>query len=177
MAKRALILVDWQNEWVDPDSPYFIGGIDDTIDNVNELIKYCRQNKYKIIFTRHIEEDSEESWQPGSENVEIIKTINKKDIDTLITKNKINPFYGTKLDQELSLVTEIVVCGVLSNLCVRSLIEDAYDREFDITVIKDCCLAYEMEVQEFTWDDLKNTRPEINFINLEDLIKDKKRYD
>ena len=173
MAKRALILVDFQEEWADPNSPYFIGDIEEVIEGVNKLIDYCRKERYKIIFTSHVEPGSEESFRADSKNIEIIEGINKKSIDTLIQKNKINPFYQSKLENELSLVREIVVCGILSNLCVRSLIEDAYDREFDITVIKDCCLAYDMEVQDFTFDDLKNTRQEIDFKDLKDFIKTK----
>ncbi|PIR58958.1 MAG: hypothetical protein COU69_02780 [Candidatus Pacebacteria bacterium CG10_big_fil_rev_8_21_14_0_10_56_10] len=38
-----------------------------------------------------------------------------------------------------------------SHLCVRSLVQDAYDRDFDIAVIKDCCVAFDQETHDFTF--------------------------
>ncbi|MFZ5341298.1 MAG: isochorismatase family protein [Patescibacteria group bacterium] len=58
----------------------------------------------------------------------------------------------------------------MTNLCVRSLIQDAYDREFNISVIKDCCKSFDEETQEFTFNDLKTTREEIEFINLNEFL-------
>lgn len=54
---------------------------------------------------------------------------------------------------------------------MRSLVQDAYDRDFDISVIKDCCVAFDEETQEFTFKDLKATREEIQFLNLNEFIE------
>jgi len=88
----------------------------------------------------------------------------------LITKNKISPFYKTNLDKVLRGINKIVICGILTNLCVRSLVQDAYDRNFEIKVIKDCCVSFDDETQEFTFKDLKATREEIEFLNLDEFI-------
>jgi ureidoacrylate peracid hydrolase len=68
-------------------------------------------------------------------------------------------------------VKNVVVCGILTNLCVRSFIQEAYDRDMKITVIKDCCAANTPEKQEFTFADLKDTREEIEFINFEEFVE------
>ena len=170
MSSKALIIVDFQKEWINEDSNYFVGDISEVIEKTNKLIAFCRKNNYKIIFTMHIEENSNEAFIEGSENVEIIDEINKQDSDILIKKNKISPFFKTSLEQELQGVDEIVVCGILTNLCVRSLIQDAYDRDFEIKVIKDCCVAFDDETQEFTFKDLKATREEIEFLNMDGFI-------
>jgi nicotinamidase-related amidase len=174
MAKRALVLIDMQKEWVDSDSEYFVGQMTGLIEKTNKLIDYCREKRYKIIFTAHVENDEGEAFQDGTPNIEIIEELKKKSTDRIIIKNKINPFYKTKLENELSLVTEVVVGGLLTNLCVRSFVEAAYDREHDITVVKDCCRAFDDDAHEFTFEDLKNTRPEINFIDLKNLLESKK---
>lgn len=171
---KTLILVDFQNEWINPESDYFVGDISWVIKKVNELINFARQRKYKIIFTQHIEMDSEDSFVPWSDNSLIISGINKKDIDLVLPKNKISPFYKTNLDKELKWTEEIIVCGILTNLCVRSLIQDAYDRDFNITVIKDCCLAFDKKTQNFTFKDLKETREEVEFYNLKEFLDNNK---
>lgn len=167
---KALILVDFEKEWLDNDSDYFVGDISEALEKTNRLIDFCRQNGYKIIYTVHIEEGSEGAFAEGSKNVEIIDGLNKDKSDTVITKNKISPFFKTNLEEQLKDIKEIVVCGILTNLCVRSLVEGAYDRDFQIKVIKDCCVALDQETQEFTFKDLKATREEVEFLNLDEFI-------
>jgi len=163
---KALILVDLQNEWLNKNSEYYLKEL--PISKINTLIDFCRDKSYKIIFIKHLELNGE-YFKEGTKNAEIISKIKKKDTDTLITKNKISPFYKTDLDKELKSIDEIIVCGALTNLCVRSLIQDAYDRDFKITVIRDCCKTMNEKTQEFTLKDLKETREEIQIIELEDL--------
>ena len=171
MSSKALILVDFQNEWINRKSDYYVGDISQTIKKTNELIDLCRKLKYKIIFTKHVEKDSEKEFAEGSKGVEIINGLNKKESDIVVTKNKISPFYKTNLEKELNEINEIVVCGILTNLCVRSLIQDAYDREFEIKVIKDCCVSLDDKTQRFTFKDLKSTREEIEFLDLEEFVR------
>ncbi len=171
MTSKALILVDFEKEWTDKSSDYFVGDISDLIERINKLIDFCRKNDYKIIFTTHIEKDSDEAFAENSENIEIIDEINKQDSDVLIKKNKISPFFKTDLDKHLEGIDEIIIVGILTNLCVRSLAQDAYDRDFEITIIKDCCRAFDVETHEFTLKDLKATREEIEFLNLNEFIK------
>src|SRR3989344_6937982 len=163
MTSKALILVDFEKEWTDK--------ISDVVEKTNKLIDYCRKNDYKIIFTTHIEKDSDEAFAENSENVEIIDEIKKQDSDVLIKKNKISPFFKTDLDKHLERIDNIVIAGILTNLCVRSLAQDAYDRDFKITIIKDCCRAFDVETHEFTLKDLKATREEIEFLNLNEFIE------
>jgi nicotinamidase-related amidase len=169
MASKALILVDLENEWLDKKSDYFVGDITQMLKRTNKLIDTCRRRGHKIIFITHIEKGSDSAFAPNSFNVKIISGLNKEKKDLLIKKNKISPFYNTPLAKELKGVKEIVVSGILANLCVRSTIQDAYDRDFKVTVIKDCCASFDKKTQDFTFADLKFTRPEVNFINLKDF--------
>ena len=82
----------------------------------------------------------------------------------LIAKNKISPFYKTSLEKELRGISEIVVAGILTNLCVRSVAQDAYDRDFSIVIIDDCCAAFDKRTHTFTLKDLQATRPEIEIM-------------
>lgn len=167
MSKKALILVDIENEWIDPRSEYYISNLSRLVRKVNRLIEKCRRRKYKIIFTRHVEKSSTDSFPRGSKNTDLIKEIDRKSSDVLITKYKISPFYQTSLEKELKSIREIAVAGILTNLCVRSLVQDAYDRDFKITVVSDCCVAMDRKTHDFTIRDLKVTRPEVEFVLLE----------
>ena len=156
MVNKALVLIDFQKEWVDPVSPDYLGDLTSILERTNQLIDHCRAQGYKIIFTRHVEADAEgrEQWGEISRGTELMDGIHRGPADVLITKNKINPFYETSMEDELKSVSDVVVCGILTNNCVRSFIADAYDRGFNITVVKDCCETFDKETQEFTFKDL-----------------------
>lgn len=168
---KALILVDFENEWIDKNSDYYLGDISKVLQKTNRLIDFCRKKGYKIIFTTHVEKDSDSAFAPGSNKVKIINELHRQASDVLIVKNKISPFYKTALEQELKSIPTIVIAGLLTNLCVRSLAQDAYDRDFQIAIIKDCCRALDEETHRFTLKDLKATREEIEFFNLEEFLK------
>ena len=168
MIDTALVLVDFQEERTDPDSEFYLWNIDPTIQKVNFLIDYCRSREYKVIFTKHNEPWSVKDFWPNSK---LIPEIKYQEWDIVITKNKISPFYQTNLEEILEDTKKVIVCGILTNLCVRSFIEDAYDRDFHIIMIKDCCVAQRPEIHNFTIQDLQETRNEIEFLNLEDLVE------
>jgi ureidoacrylate peracid hydrolase len=168
---KALILVDFENEWIDPKSEYFVGDISEVINSTNRLISWARINQLKLIFTIHEEVGSEGAFIPNSFNTQLIEKLNISNSDIVIKKNKISPFYKTDLEKELQGIGSILVGGILTNLCVRSLVADAYDRNFSITVVKDCCASLDDKTQEFTFKDLKTTRPEVEFIYSRDIIR------
>lgn len=168
MTETALVLVDFQKEWVNPESEYYVGDIQEVIGKVQYLIDYCRTREFKIIWTKHRENNSIDHFGPETQ---FIPELKQEDTDTVIIKNKINPFYNTSLDQELNGIKHVIVCWILTNLCVRSFIQDAYDREFKITVIKDCCVAHTPEIQDFTFFDLAQTREEIDFTDLKEFVE------
>ncbi len=168
MTETALVLIDFQSEWSNPASEYYVADMQEIVAKTNYLIDYCRTRWYKIIWTKHREIDSLDDFWPDTE---IISELKKEDTDTIIIKNKISPFYNTSLEKELDGIKNVIVCGILTNLCVRSFIQDAYDRDFIITVIKDCCVAHTPEIQEFTLYDLAQTREEIDFTTFKEFVE------
>ena len=168
MTETALVLIDLQTEWTNPESEYYIADAQEVIAKTHYLIDHCRARGYKIIFTKHREIDSIDSFWPETE---LVPELKREEDDIIIIKNKISPFYNTSLEKELEGIGHVIVCGILTNLCVRSFIQDAYDREMRITVIKDCCAAHTAELQEFTFYDLAQTRDEIDFTNLKEFVE------
>jgi len=171
MSNKALVLIDLENEWRDENSEYYVENISELISKINQLIDYCRKEEYKIIFIRHVEKDSKDVFIESSKNTQLISEIHKKDNDVLITKYKISPFYNTNLEKELKNMEEVVVSGILTNLCVRSFVNDAYDRDIPTKLISDCCVAFDKKTHDFTLKDIKATRPEVEILSLEEFIK------
>ncbi|MFH1667976.1 MAG: isochorismatase family cysteine hydrolase, partial [Candidatus Komeilibacteria bacterium] len=139
---------------------------------INQLIDYCRQEKYQIIFIQHIEKNSTTAFAENSQNIDLVAGLHCEDTDIIVKKNKISAFYKTDLAASLNNVKKIVIGGLLTNLCVRSLAQDAYDRDFAITLITNCCQANNEETHDFTINDLQETREEIKFLTLSQFIKE-----
>ena len=107
MTETALVLIDFQEEWTNPKSEYYVGDIREVIAKVNYLIDYCRIRRYKVILTKHREIDSLEYFGPETKFIPELKV---EEDDTIIIKNKISPFYNTSLEKELNGIKKIVVC-------------------------------------------------------------------
>jgi nicotinamidase-related amidase len=153
---KALVLIDFQEEWRNETSDYYLGDFKERVANAKRVLDFFRSRKLPIVFTRHIEIGSTSAFAEGSKNAEVIRELSPTKNETVIVKHKISPFYETNLEQILrkAKVDEIIVCGIMTNLCVRSAISDAYDRDFKITVIKDACVSDSNKTDEFTFDDL-----------------------
>jgi len=167
--KTAIVLIDLQNAWTDDQSEYYVWNLKEFIAKTNYLLNYARNMDYKIIFTRHIEQQ----WDFAEHNINshIMDWIEKSSTDIVIQKHKISSFYKTHMEEELSWIENVVVCGILTNLCVRSFVQDAYDRDYKIVLIKDCCVAFDKKTHEFTLEDLKHTRDEIDILDLEAFLE------
>ncbi|MEK6938754.1 MAG: isochorismatase family cysteine hydrolase, partial [Nanoarchaeota archaeon] len=162
MTDTALILVDFQVEYTTKLSDYYIGNPDKLIERVNKLLEWARGKSYKIIFIQHVEKSGEEFT---GKNAEIWSKLDKNGLDPIIKKHHISSFYQTNLEKELMGIKHLLVCGLLTNLCVRMLVEEAYDREFEITIVPDCCAALTEDVHDFTLEDLRITREKIKLVN------------
>ncbi len=88
-------------------------------------------------------------------------------------KNSISPFYKTGLELYLKKgkIGEAIVMGIMTNLCVRSTVSDAYGRGIGVTIIKDACVSDSEVTDRFTLQDIKKTRLEVNITYSKAFIK------
>jgi hypothetical protein len=49
-------------------------------------------------------------------------------------------------------------------------VEEAYDREFNLALIEDICETYNDKLQDFTLDDLNESRPDLDIVRLEQFL-------
>jgi nicotinamidase-related amidase len=74
------------------------------------------------------------------------------------------------LDQALKGIENVVVAGIPTNLCVRMFVEEAYDRGCNLVLIEDICQTYNDKLQDFTLDDLNESRPDLDIVRLDQFL-------
>jgi len=170
-----LLVIDFQEEWRDKNSNYYLGQFKSQLRNASKLVKHFHEKQWPVIFTRHVDVGSISAFADGTKSTEVLPELNVAVSDRVLTKNRISPFYKTDLENILmeQKPDELVVAGIMTNLCVRSAVSDAYDRDYHIKLVTDACVSDSAEVDRFTFKDLKKTRPEIDFVKTRDVISKK----
>lgn len=168
MQETALVIINMQMAWIDKDSEYYLGNLDSMVEKMNYLIAYARELGYKIVFVKHHE--TEGVFSEKSPFSDFIPELAVEKDDIIIPKYKVSSFYQTKLEDELTGVKNLAVCGALTNLCVRMFVEEAYDREYRIALIDDLTVTYSEELHDTTLQDLVDTRSGLTILPLEKFI-------
>lgn len=154
----ALIVVDLQRDFCDPtfvpdDTDRSL--VDPAIDATIDFLERYRESGRTPIFiaTTHDEHSNSQLWtekyenrekpmpcRPGTEGAALLPELGVRKKDIVLTKHRYSGFIGTSLDLHLSSndVTEILVCGVNTNICIASTAYDAFNRDYKITVLEDC---------------------------------------
>jgi nicotinamidase-related amidase len=83
----------------------------------------------------------------GSPEAEILEEIAPEGDEIVISKTASGAFNCTNLDYVLRNlgIRTLIVCGVLTNECVESLVRDGADRSYQVIVLEDCCAAISEE--------------------------------
>ncbi len=144
-AASALLIIDMQVFFLSEASPSFTSGGLLIIPKVKRLIDAFRQAHRPVIFTRHVHHpDDLDSgimgwwWQgkciEGSPESEIIPELSPLPGEKVVFKHRYSAFYNTDLETVLRClkVEDLVICGVMTNMCCESTARDAYFRDYRV---------------------------------------------
>lgn len=165
---RALLVIDMLKDFVHEDGALPVEGAAKLIPKINAEIKKFRGRGEPVIFIAdsHAPDDKEfEIWPKhcvkGSDGAEVIEGLDKKDEDEVIAKTTYSAFYNTGLEEVLKDkgVTELILTGVLTDICVMHTAADAAMRGYGVRVLKDCVASSSRETHEWA---LKHMRDILN---------------
>jgi len=141
----ALVLIDYQNEYVDGAMPLGDAGAK-AIANARLLLDRARQQGLPIFHITHHGAENGNVFDPLSANVEIVEQLQPQDGETVIAKKYPNAFYDTQLQSLISAVEkkQIIFAGFMSHMCVSSSVRAAFDLGFDSFVCHDACATRDL---------------------------------
>ena len=81
--------------------------------------------------------------------MEIHPTIAPQPTDIVVTKRRVSAFSGSDLEVVLRAqdITHLVLCGIATSGVVLSTLREAADKDYQLTVLADCCVDSDEEVQ------------------------------
>jgi nicotinamidase-related amidase len=147
MAKRAIIVVDLQTEYLSSGKLPLVG-IDNAVSNAARIIDSARTRGDLLIHVRHESPTADAPFfAAGSENVEIIAAVSPLDGEKVIVKQYPNAFRNTGLKAMLddNGVEEVVVIGAMSHMCIDATSRAAADFGYAVTVVHNACATRDIE--------------------------------
>ena len=81
--------------------------------------------------------------------MEIHPAIAPQPTDIVVTKRRVSAFSGSDLEVVLRAqdITHLVLCGIATSGVVLSTLREAADKDYQLTVLADCCVDSDEEVQ------------------------------
>jgi len=147
MSKTALVIVDLQNDYF-PGGKWTLTGTDAAADNAARILAAFRAKGDLVVHVRHESEGADASFfVPGSKGADIHDKVKNQGSEPVVTKKQINAFLGTDLKAILDKngITDIVVVGAMSHMCVDAATRAASDHGYKVTVIHDACATHDQE--------------------------------
>ncbi len=156
--RAALIVVDMQRHFCDPKSNFFVPGSDALAKKLESLVIAFRRAGRPVIFTRHIDSDdpgnlmlrwwSEKITEENPMSV-VCEGLHAEE-GIVVVKHQYDGFLDTSLESTLRKeeVRQVVVCGVLTNLCCETTARSAFMRGFEVYFLGDGTATFTEEMHE-----------------------------
>jgi len=179
--KQALLIIDMQNGFLQPQSPLCIRGALATVPACARVISACRAAGVPVIFINRayradgsdVEITRRQVWArggkpltPGSTgplSVENPPEFGRASGDYEIIKPRYSAFFQTPLDLLLRRlgVDTVVLTGTTTPNCIRTTCYDAISLDYRVVVVEDCCSSNTEAIQQANMLDMGNVGAEV----------------
>ena len=143
--KLALIIIDVQND-------YFEGGKMPlhnplkALENIECVLTKFREKGLPVIHIQHIGEPDDDFFLPNTDGAEIHSRLTPLNNEYHIIKHMPSSFLNTGLEKLLreKEITDIVVCGMMSHMCVDTTVRACQDFGFNVVLLDDACATMDL---------------------------------
>lgn len=134
----ALIIIDIQNFYFGED------GLDGNIEaslKAQRLLRHFREKGLPVFHIQHADKDVSTMTEEEKTRIQNHQNVEPIEGEPVIRKRTPGSFNGTDLQKKLreKNVDRLVLCGMMSNMCVDTTTREAFDLGYECTVIHDAC--------------------------------------
>ncbi len=133
-------------------------------DNIAQLTSFFREMNLPIIHLLTLHNEDRNTWtlhmknsdfricMEGTEGAEEIEAVRRQPDEPVIYKTRWSAFYKTGLDDTLreNGYDTIFMAGFLTHACIRVTAIDAYQRDFNVIIARDCVDTYDVQHEKLT---------------------------
>jgi len=158
--KAALLVIDMQRYFIDKSSDAYVPDSEKLISKIKKLVDVFMKSGRPIIYTRHIDSDDKRNlmlrWWKGQikEADPMSQIIEELDAGKgiVLIKNQYDAFLNTNLKEILQQrdIQQVVVSGVLTNLCCETTARSAFMRGFEVYFTLDGTATYKKAMHDAT---------------------------
>ena len=165
-ARTAVIVVDMINEFCKPGGLMVLPGYETLVGPQRSVVEAARAAGVPVVWVRdshRCDMRRDREWLKrtphcieGTWGTRVIDDLGARDGDIDVIKHRYSGFFQTDLDLVLKdmMVDQLVIFGVVTNICVRSTVHDAFFNGYEVVVPRDCCAATGPREQESTLYDI-----------------------
>jgi nicotinamidase-related amidase len=149
MKPKALVIIDIQNDYFEGGANPLTGSLEASI-NAKRLLDDFRNKSLPIIHIQHFSTRADATFFiPNTKGVEIHENVQPIAGEKVIAKNYPNSFRETDLLDYLqsNSITDLIICGMMTQMCVDATVRAAKDFGFTCEVIGDACATKDLSIQ------------------------------
>jgi nicotinamidase-related amidase len=143
----ALLLVDIQNDYF-PNGRMPLERSLEASQKAQEVLQAYRAKQKPVIHIQHISTRPDATYfLPCTKGIEFHQSVSPLKNETIIKKHYPNSFKDTALLNYIikNQINHLVICGMMSHLCIDATVRAAYDLGFSCTVVHDACATRNLE--------------------------------
>lgn len=152
MAKTALLLIDFQNDYFQG-GKWQLDGTEAAAEQGAKLLAAFREKNLPVIHVRHeFPTDDAPFFLPGSEGAQIHASVAPLKDEPVVLKQQINCFRDTELKQlvdELG-IEHLLIVGAMSHMCIDAGARAAADFGYQVSVAHDACATLDQTFADKT---------------------------
>lgn len=145
---KALIIIDIQNDYFENGSMELVGSLQAS-ENAKLVLSKFRNENLPVVHVQHLSVAPDSTFfLPETEGQEIHQNVKPAAGEKVITKYYPNSFRETELLNYLQSknITELVILGMMTHMCVDATVRAAKDLGFECTVVGDACASRDLEI-------------------------------
>ncbi len=144
--KIALLLVDIQREYF-PGGAIPLEGVTEAACQAKKLLGHARYNHVPAVFVQHVALDPQAaSFRRASPGASLYTSIRPLPGEAVVRKHYPNSFRDTNLLELLEAdgVSRLVICGMMTHMCIDATTRAASDYGFECIVAADACATRDL---------------------------------
>lgn len=142
---KTLLIIDIQNDYF-PGGANELTGAEEALAVAASMLACFRNAGLPIVHVQHIGSPASSFFKPGTTGAEIRREVLPAVGEALIVKEYPSGFRKTALEETLRKLgaDELVVCGMMTHMCVDTTVRAAADLGFAVTLIADACATKDL---------------------------------